>query len=155
MALVDGVATAADAHGVVQGNGGDVDKMAGGSGTDRLEGHAAFNQYYGGAGNDTFILSDHFAVSAGAHDGASKDFTDQFAYISDFHGAGTSTGEQDFVSLQGFTPGTLQLLGSGTSGTPGATLYYYSVSDSSGHTFNFEINSLNGSALGEHDFQYV
>jgi hypothetical protein len=156
MATVDGVTTAPDAHGVVQGDGGAVDRMAGGAGGDRLQGHATFNQYFGYTGNDTFILSDNFAKASGAHDGVSNSFDDQYAYITDFHGAGTSTGEQDFVALQGFTPGTLTLQGTSASGSGGpALIYHYSVQDATGHTFNFMINSLNGIGLSQGDFQYV
>jgi hypothetical protein len=151
-ATVDGVATAPDAHGNIQGDGGAVDKIAGTSSNDILQGNAAFNQYYGGAGNDTFKLTDHAAIIAGAHDGASKAFGDQFAYITDFQGAGQNGG--DFIALVGFDSSTLSMTGTGHSGTPGATLYYYSVSDFSGHTFNFEVNSLTGNALGAGDFAF-
>ncbi len=154
MPTVDGVTVAPDAHGVIQGDGGAVDKLTGGSGNDKLEGHAAFNQYYGGAGDDTFILSAHFAESSGAAQGQSTAFADQYAYITDFAGAGVDGG--DFLSLQGFAAGSLTLEHVGTSGTSGATLYYYSVVDAAtGHTFNFMVNSLNGNALGAHDFNYV
>jgi len=155
MATVDGVVTAPDAHGVVQGNGGLVDKLAGGPGTDRLEGHAAFNQYWGGGGNDTFIIADKFAVAGGAHDGPSTVFENQTSYITDFHGAGTSTGEQDFIALQDYLPGTLQLDHTGTSGTPGAVLYYYTVNDGEGNIHNLIVNSLNGNPLGQGDFAFV
>ena len=158
MALVDGVATAADSHGIVQGNGADplngpgVDKLAGGSGNDKLQGQDAFNQYYGGAGNDTFILAAKFANSAGAHQGQSTAFADQFAYITDFQGAGQVGG--DFIALSGFKAGTLQLEHTGVSNTAGAALDYYSVQDLNGHTLNFEINSLSGKALGAGDFNF-
>ena len=155
MATVDGVKVLPDAHGVIQGNGGLVDKLAGGAGTDRLEGHATFNQYYGDGGNDTFILADKFAVAGGAHNGQSTVFGDQTTYITDFHGAGTSTGEQDFVAFQDYVPGTLQLDHTGTSGTPGAVLYYYTVDDIHGNTNNLIINSLNGNALAQGDFAFV
>lgn len=157
MATVDGVVTAPDAHGVVQGNGGASDKMAGGSGSDKLEGHAAFNQYFGGAGDDTFIISDKFANESGAHDGQSLAFADQYAYIADFHGAGQSngTGENDFIAFSGdWNPASLTLEHTGTSGTGGAVLYWYSVQDNTGHTFNFMVNSLNGDALSAGDFQF-
>lgn len=150
--LVDGVVTAPDAHGNIQGNGGAVDKLAGSSSGDILQGHAAFNQYYGGAGNDTFKLVDSFAVASGAHEGASTAFGDQFAYISDFEGAGKAGG--DFIALVGFDSTSLTLTHTGASGTPGASLYYYSVSDFSGHTFNFAVNSLDGNALGHGDFNF-
>ena len=154
MATVDGVVTAPDIHGVVQGNGGAVDKLAGGSGNDRLEGHAAFNQYYGGAGDDTFIFSHKFAVESGAHQGQSTNFADQYAYITDFAGAGQVGG--DFIAFSGkdWDQSSLTLEHTGTSGTPGATLFYYSIADNDGHVFNFMVNSLSGQALGAGDFNF-
>lgn len=153
MATVDGVKVLPDAHGVIQGNGGLVDKMAGAAGTDRLEGHALFNQYFGDGGNDTFILANKFAI--GAHSGQSTAFENQTTYITDFHGAGTSSGEQDFVAFQDYVPGTLNLDHVGTSGTPGAVLYFYTVDDVAGNTHNLIINSINGNALAQGDFAFV
>lgn len=160
MATVDGVVTAPSAQGIIQGNGGAEDRLAGGSGNDQLQGQAAFNQYYGGAGNDTFILSAKFAELAGAHQGQSLDFTDQFAYITDFQGAGVSGG--DFIRFQGGLVGgtnvtwdasSLTLEHTGATSASG-TLYYYSVADTAGHTFNFIINSVNHNALGAGDFNF-
>jgi hypothetical protein len=150
-ATVDGVPTEPSVFGV-QGNGGAVDKLAGTSSMDILQGNAAFNQYYGGGGEDLFLLAAEPAVRAGAHDGASRAFGDQFAYLSDFEGAGQSGGDR--VVLFGFDPASLQVTGTGHSGTPGATLYYYSVSDADGHTFNFMVNSLTGQALGAGDIEF-
>ena len=150
--MVDGVPTAPDVHGNIQGDGGAVDKLAGTSSKDILQGNAAFNQYYGGGGEDTFKIVANSAVNAGAHDGASKAFGDQFAYISDFQGAGQNGG--DFIALVGFCAESLQMTGTGTSGTPGAALYYYSVSDYHGNTFNFMVNSLDGHALCAGDFAF-
>ena len=154
---VDGTKTAADAHGVIQGNGGAIDKIAGAAGGDRLEGHAAFNQYYGGAGNDTFIISHQMAVRAGAHEGASTKFADEFAYITDFGGAGgwTST-NNDFVAFTGFSAGsTLTLVSDHASGKAGAHLLQYTITDAaSGDVFNVLINSVNGKALGKGDYAF-
>ncbi len=157
LGLVDGKKTAADSHGVTQGNGGAIDKIAGTTGTDRLEGHAAFNQYYGGAGNDTFIISHTMAVKANAHVGASTKFSDQLAYIADFGGAGGwSATNNDFVALTGFSAGsTLTLVGDRASGTTGAHLYQYAVTDAAtGDVFNILINSVNGKALGKGDYAF-
>lgn len=153
---VNGVVKAPDAHGIIQGDGGLVDKIAGDANNNILQGHALFNQYFGSAGNDTFVLSDHFARSDGNVSGPATDFHTQTAYIADFHGAGTTSGEQDFIALQGYDPGTLQLLHTGISGTPGAVLYYYTVNDDHGNTFNFMINSLDGQPLDatQRDFQF-
>ena len=161
-AKVDGVAATPDVHGVVDGNGGAVDKISGavvgGVGqNDKLEGEAAFNQYYGGAGNDTFIISDKMAIQAGAHNGQSTAFANQFAYISDFQKAGPngSTGDHDFIAFTGnWIANSLHLTHTGSTSASGATLYYYSVSDTTGHTFNIEINSLDGKALGAGDFKF-
>lgn len=152
MATVDGVTTAPDAYGIVQGDGGSLDRMSGGSGNDKLQGQAEQNLYFGGGGNDTFIISANFANSAGAHQGQSTSFGDQFAVIYDFEGAGVNGG--DFISLTGFKAGTLNLEHTGTSGTSGATLYYYSVEDMNGNVFNFMINSLTGNQLGAGDFNF-
>lgn len=157
MARVDGNNQGADSHGVVQGNGGASDRLStsGGSGKDTLEGHAAFNQYYGGEGSDTFILSAKF--SAQAHQGASTAFADQYAYIADFQGAGGySATNNDFLAFSGFGAGThLDLVHTGVSGTPGAALYYYTITDGvTGAVVNFEINSVNGRALGAGDYAF-
>lgn len=161
MATVDGSVVAPDKQGVIQGNGGDVDKMAGGAGNDKLEGHAEYNQYYGGAGNDTFILAAKFGQTT---DAPSTVFADQASYITDFQGAnGTGstnpangTGDHDFIALTGFGEGsTLTLDHIGKSGTSGATLYYYNIFDThTGKYYNFEINSLNGKGLGAGDYAF-
>lgn len=154
---VDGTKTAPDANGIVQGNGGAVDKLAGDGDRDILQGHAAFNQYFGGAGNDTFILSSKMAHQADAYEGASTKFSNQFAYIADFGGAGGWSGtNNDFIALTGWGAGShIDLVKSGASGTPGATLYYYTITDGVTHeVFNFMINSLNGKALGKGDFNF-
>ncbi len=168
MSMVDGTTTGADAHGVVQGNGGASDRMSnsgdGGmstfvasssAGKDTLEGHSSFNQYYGGDGSDTFILGAKFAATA--HQGASTTFADQFAYIADFQGAGGySATNNDFLALSGFGSGShIDLVHTGTSGTAGAMLYYYTITDGvSGAVVNFEINSTNGHALGAGDYAF-
>lgn len=153
---VDGTKTAADTYGITQGDGGSSDRIAGTSGNDRLEGHAAFNQYYGGAGNDTFIISYSQAVAAGAHEGVSTKLADQFAFITDFQGAGGwSATNNDFVAFSGFGAGaTLTLTHEGISGNTGAKIYYYAVSTALGETFNIEINSLSGKALGAGDYAF-
>jgi hypothetical protein len=155
MATVDGVVTLPDAHGVVQGNGGLVDRMAGDAGNNRLEGHAALNLYFGGGGNDTFIIADKFAVAGHVVNVKDTHFLNQTTYINDFHGAGTSTGEQDFIAFQDYVPGSLTLQHTGTSGTPGAVLYFYTVEDTSGNTHNLLVNSLNGNPIGQGDFAFV
>ncbi|WP_394654226.1 hypothetical protein [uncultured Sphingomonas sp.] len=151
MATVDGKTTAPDQYGIVQGDGGAVDKMSGGSGNDMLQGHAKFNQYYGGAGDDTFKLVAKFAQQEGTHIGQSKAYGDQFAYITDFQGAGVSGG--DFIALDGFVTGSVKLEHTGATNSSG-TLFYYSVMDTMGHTYNFIINSVNNTALGQDDFAY-
>ncbi len=155
MATVDGLSTFVDANGIVQGDGGASDKIAGGAGNDRLEGHSAFTQYYGGAGSDTFILGAKFADLA--HQGASTVFADQFAYVADFQGAGGwSATNNDFLALSGFGAGShLDLVHTGVSGSTGATLYYYTITDGvTGHVVNFEINSTNGHALAAGDYAF-
>ncbi len=151
MALVDGQQATKDKYGIIQGNGGAVDKIAGDSGNDMLQGQAAFNQYYGGEGNDTFKLVAKFANSAGAHQGQSLAYEDQFAYITDFQGAGVAGG--DFVNFTGFNGSTLKLTHTGATNSSG-TLYYYSVEDNAGTVFNFIINSVNNKALEKGDFGF-
>jgi hypothetical protein len=154
-ALVDGNPTSPDAYGQIQGDGGAVDKIAGTSGNDQLQGQAAFNQYYGGGGNDAFMINAKFAVQSGAHEGQSLDFGDQFAYITDFGGAGGwSASNNDFIKFVGFDSSTLTLEHVGASATPGAALYYYSVATTGGDVFNFVVNSLNGKQLGAGDFNF-
>ncbi|MEH3038225.1 MAG: hypothetical protein PGN23_17290 [Sphingomonas adhaesiva] len=157
MATVDKTPTQPDIHGVVQGNGGTTDNLAGGAGNDRLEGHAANNSYYGGAGNDTFIISGKFAESSGAHEGASRAFGDQFAFVTDFGGAGGwSASNNDFIALIGWGAGsTLTLNGPAGDGANGAKVYYYTITDGvTGNVFNMEINSLNGKELGKGDYAF-
>lgn len=155
-ASVDGQATTADTYGIVQGDGGSVDKIAGTSGNDRLQGHAAFNQYYGGAGNDTFIISYDWAVKSGAVEGASTNFNDQFAYITDFGGAGGwAATSNDFVAFTGFGAGaTLDFVSSRDSGTAGAKLVQYNVTTATGEVYNVLINSLNGKVLAQGDYAF-
>ncbi|TVV69971.1 hypothetical protein [Sphingomonas solaris] len=148
---VDGVTASPDQYGIIQGNGGAVDKLAGSSSNDMLQGHAAFNQYYGGAGDDTFKLVAKFANAEGTHQGVSTVFADQFAYITDFQGAGVSGG--DFVNFTGFDASSLELTKVGGTNASG-TMYYYNVTDLQGHVFNFQVNSVNGAALGAGDFGF-
>lgn len=155
VASVDGTPTSPDAHGIIQGDGGEVDKITGTSGNDRLQGHAAFNQYYGGGGSDTFIISSKFAA-AGAHNGQSLNFADQYAYITDFQGAGGwSASDNDFIAFNGFGAGsTLALEHSAPSGS--ATTYYYAIHDGvTGDVFNVMVKSLNGQALGAGDYAFT
>lgn len=154
MATVDGVTTAPDKYGYIQGNGGAVDKMSGGSTGDTLQGHALFNQYYGGGGNDSFNLNEKFGQETAA---PSKDFGTLAAYITDFHGAGgPGTGEQDFLHLNGFGAGaTLDLIGSSTGQSAGSVVYYYSVHDTVKDAYyNIAINSMNGKALEAGDYNF-
>ncbi|MCK2057142.1 hypothetical protein [Methylobacterium sp. 37f] len=161
MATVDGQAVAPDAHGKIQGNGGDVDKMAGDSGNNQLQGHADFNQYYGGAGNDTFVLAAKYGQTT---DAATRDFSKLATYITDFHGADGDVansgnfGEHDFINLSGFGEGSqVKMVGeAATQANSGAAkVYYYSIFDThTGDHYNFAVNSLNGKALGEHDFNF-
>lgn len=156
---VDGVVTQSDVYGTIQGNGGAVDKMAGAAGNDTLLGHAAFNQYYGGEGSDTFIVSAAFALEG--KDGASKAYGDQFAFITDFQGAGGySATNNDFVAFTGFgANAVLTEVGTGASGTSSvAKLYYYTISwtDSSNisHVTNIALNSVNGEKLSSNDYAF-
>lgn len=151
-AKVDGVNTRPDKYGIVQGNGGAVDKLSGTAGKDIFQGHAAFNQYYGGQGDDTFKLVAKFANSSGAHQGQSTKFGDQFAYVTDFAGAGVAGG--DFIAFDGFKGSTLKMEHKGSTDAQGHTLYYYSVADNAGHVFNFMVNSLTGKELGKGDFAF-
>lgn len=152
MSTVDGVTVAPNAYGVIQGDGGAKDKISGGAGNDYMQGHAAFNQYYGGADGDTFIINAKFADQAGAFQGTSTVFANQFAYITDFQGAGVAGGDQ--LAFDGFDASSLTLIKTSASGTPGATVYVYSVTSESGHVYNFTINSLNGEALTATDFNF-
>lgn len=162
MAMVDRAPATPDSRGIVQGNGGATDYVAGGSGNDKLQGNAAFNQMYGGEGNDTFILTAKAAygtngTSPGAVQGESNVFTDQFAYITDFGGAGGySASNNDFLAFSGFgKASTLTLVSTHDSGTPGAVLLQYSLTDSNtGAVFNILINSVNGKTLGAGDFAF-
>ncbi|NEU14474.1 hypothetical protein G3T14_20440 [Methylobacterium sp. BTF04] len=160
MATVDGVVKLPQ-YGKIQGDGGLVDKMAGDSGNNQLQGHAEFNQYYGGAGNDTFVLAAKFGQNTAE---ASRDFSKLATYITDFHGANGDSassgnvGEHDFINLSGFGVGSkIETVGeasaSGTSEI--AKLYHYSIFDThTGEYYNFMVNSLNGKALGAGDFNF-
>lgn len=152
MATVDGVTVAPNSHGVIQGDGGTKDKISGGAGNDYMQGQAAFNQYNGGAGGDTFIINAKFADQSGAFQGSSTAFANQFAYITDFQGAGVAGGDQ--IAFDGFDALSLSLIKTTTSGTAGAVVYVYSVTSETGNVYNFTINSLNGDALTSADFNF-
>ena len=53
--LVNGVATAPNAYGVVSGTAG-TDRISGTSGNDKLAGGKGVDYLYGGAGNDAFLI---------------------------------------------------------------------------------------------------
>jgi len=150
--MVDGAPANEDSYGIIQGDGGAVDKIAGNNENNILQGHAKFNQYYGGGGDDTFKLVSKYALENGTHIGESTVFDDQFAYIVDFQGAGVAGG--DFIVFDGFDATTLTLNHTGATDAKGHTLYYYSVDDELGNTYNFIINSLSGSELGQGDYNF-
>ena len=157
MAMTDGMNKSADSHGITQGDGGAMDRMStsGGSGKDTLQGHSGHDKYYGGDGSDTFILSAKSAALG--HQGASLGFDDQFAYMADFQGAGSySATNNDFLAFSGFGAGShIDLVHTGTSGSVGAVLYYYTITDGvSGAVVNFAINSTNGHALSAGDYAF-
>lgn len=157
MGLRDGTATAADIRGITQGDGGAMDRVStsGGDGNEKLQGNSGSNKFYGGDGSDTFIVSAKGAAMASQ--GASLDFDDQFCYFNDFQGAGGwSATNNDFIAFSGFGAGSyITLTHTGDSGTAGASLYYYTITDGvSGDVVNFVVNSINGKALGAGDYAF-
>ena len=147
-----------DAYGIAHGDGGAKDALSGTSGSDKLQGAATFNQYYGSAGNDTFIIS--AKTTELAHEGASKGFTDQAFYAADFGGAGGwSSSNNDFLAFSGFGAGShIDLVSSKDNhsvNAPTAVLYYYTITDGvTGEVHNFMVNSTNGHALAKGDYNF-
>src|SRR6478735_672887 len=99
-ALVNGIVTAPDTRGVVNGTAG-TDRISGTAGSDHLAGGKGVDYLYGGAGNDAFIINlRDMDVTLVATKGV-QDF------IYDFHGAGAyEAGNKDFISLNGFGAGS-------------------------------------------------
>ena len=147
-----------DVNGIAHGDGGAQDTLAGTTGSDKLQGAATFNQYYGSAGNDTFIIS--AKTTNLAHEGASKTFTDQAFYATDFGGAGGySSSNNDFLAFSGFGVGShIDLVSSKANGSvnaPAALLLYYTITDGvTGDVHNFMVNSTNGHLLAKGDYNF-
>jgi len=147
-----------DPNGIAHGDGGASDKLSGTTGSDKLQGADTFNQYYGSAGNDTFIIS--AKTTNLAHEGASKTFTDQAFYVADFGGAGGwADSNNDFIAFSGFGVGShIDLVSSKANGSvnaPAALLLYYTITDGvTGEVHNFMLNSTNGKVLGAGDFNF-
>lgn len=154
MAYVDGQVATKDAYGTIQGNGGAVDKISGDGTNDALQGHADFNQLYGGGGSDTFILANKF--SAGAHEGASTNFADTWVYITDFQGAGGySATNNDFVAFTGYSAGSFLTLLKTVAGAGTDAYFNYSITDAAtGVVKNLLVHSLNGQALADGDYAF-
>ncbi|MEH3101409.1 hypothetical protein [Sphingomonas adhaesiva] len=138
------------------------DTVSGTKGADRLQtggsdgsAYPGFQRMFGGEGNDTFILR-------------AKDFdgsTTVSKYVSDFSGAaGTgpanwSATTNDFVAFSGFGSGASLLVVGERDGTVATSttdkIFTYHIVDSSGNVLGaFDIQSLNGKALGAGDFAF-
>ena len=147
-----------DPNAIAHGDGGAKDTLAGTTGSDKLQGAATFNQYYGSAGNDTFIIS--AKTTELAHEGASNVFTNQAFYAADFGGAGGySSSNNDFLAFSGFGAGShIDLVSSKDNhsvSAPSAVLYFYTITDGvTGEVHNFMLNSTNGHALGAGDYNF-
>ena len=147
-----------DPYGIAHGDGGAKDTLSGTTGGDKLQGAATFNQYYGSAGNDTFIIS--AKTTNLAHEGATTTFTDQAFYITDYGGAGGwSSSNNDFIAFSGFGAGThIDLVKTSLNhsvNAPNAVLCYYTITDGvTGDVHNFMVNSTNGHVLGAGDFAF-
>ena len=160
MPTVDGANTAAT-NGVVLGNGGATDRMAGGSGNDRLQGMGSQNYYYGGEGNDTFIIGQRYLDTSKAIDPTSTVTYGQAAnVISDMGGAGGWQADgNDFIAFSGFAAGSsITQMSSGSSATanaPNAVAFYYDLFDAgTNNHYLLVVNSVNGKALGAGDYAF-
>lgn len=107
-----------------------------------------FQQFYGGAGNDTFILKAKDFGGATQY-GVSK-------YITDFQGAGGhSATSNDFLGLSGFGAGSSLSLVDSKPGTGANVILTYEITDGvSGATFKILVNSVNGQELGAGDYAF-
>lgn len=149
---VDNMRQFTDAAGILQGNGGASDQMAGTASNDWLQGHAAWNLYNGGMGADVFMINAASARAAGASQGQNLAYQSQLAVIGDFEGAGVAGG--DVLALTGFRRGSLALYQSSRTGRGSAMVYYYTVTDTAGHVYSLQVNSVSGQPLSAGDFIY-
>ncbi len=153
-ARVNGVPTPSTPQGITQsfGNG---DRIAGDAHNNILQGNGGDNIYYGGAGNDTFIITaDSLMKSTGPTDNIHAS-----AVIFDFSDAGGwSAHNNDFLALEGFGAGsTLTFLrfGGNPDGSPNDTYQYYTVHDTgTGNNYAIFIHSLDGSLLTQSGGDY-
>uniref|UniRef100_B0T0R0 Hemolysin-type calcium-binding region n=1 Tax=Caulobacter sp. (strain K31) TaxID=366602 RepID=B0T0R0_CAUSK len=132
-------------------------KVAGGSHNDVLTAAGGNNAFYGGSGDDTFIIQ---AVGLANSVGGSTQGVGADSVIWDFAGAGgTPAGANDLLQLQGFGPGsTLTFLRFGglRAGGSDLTLQYYSVHDTTGGSNHvLFVHSLNGQLLTSADYGFI
>lgn len=134
------------------------DKIGGTSAGEALVGGKGKDYFYGGGGNDAFVikLSDMDASLNGA-DGLGAKAQD---VIYDFHGAGVyEAGNNDFLYLEGFGAGsTLTFVGYGyNSENPGGDIHaqFYSIhSTITGLDYIISIGSMNGNQLITGDYNF-
>lgn len=155
-----------DAYGITYGNTditpSNASTVSGTTGSDRLQSggsdgsaNTGYQRFFGGDGNDTFILR-------------AKDFdgsTTVSKYVADFAGAAGSGNANysattnDFVAFSGFGAGaTLALVATQDGTVPTSTtdkIFTYHILDSSGNVVGaFNIQSLNGQTLGKGDYAF-
>ncbi len=153
-ALVNGVPTAPDAHGIVQGTSG-TDFISGTGGNDTLQGNGGGDVYFGGAGSDTFIIkaSDLINGPTSVNNVAATDV------IYDFSGAGGwQASNNDFIAFEHFGVGStlnFERYGGNADGSPNHQLQYYTVHDTTtGGDYTIFIKSLDGNQLAHGDYNF-
>ncbi len=155
-----------DSYGITYGTTditpNDGSTVAGTRGNDRLQSGGAdgsantgYQRFFGGEGNDTFILR-------------AKDFdgsTTVSKYVADFSGAAGSgpanysPSTNDFLAFSGFGSGaTLALVETRDGTVPSSTtdkIFTYHILDASGAVVGaFNVQSLNGQTLGAGDYAF-
>lgn len=159
MATVNGVTTAPSVYGQIVATTDDA-KIAGGGGNDVLYSTGGNATYYGGAGSDTFVITQASLLKS---DPTTNGYTAE-AVIYDFANAGiawTAT-NSDFIRLVGFgtsaqgTTLTFDHYGDadGTH-TVDPTRQYYTIHNGvTGQDFEIYVHSLNGSTLVLGDYNF-
>ncbi len=154
LATVNGVPTAPDAHGIVQGGSG-TDFISGTGGNDTLQGNGGGDVYFGGGGSDTFIIKNTDLVNgpSSVNNVAATDV------IYDFSGAGAWQAQNnDFIAFEHFGAGstlTFDRYGGNPDGSQNVQLQYYTVHDTTTNgDYTIFIKSLDSSLLAHGDYNF-
>jgi hypothetical protein len=147
-------AVVADSKGVTAADGSHFATVSGTSGGDALGSNVGNTVFFGGAGNDAFIIKAS-AIESSSTAATTNGYHAQDV-IYDFGGAGGwSATDNDFLSLRGFGAGSTLTLASSHALDDGSAAQYYTIHNAtSGVDSTLFIHSMNGKTLQLGDYNF-